>query len=359
MIIDAHIHVFPDQSSGALGRSAAAQRAMMQSCVGDFWGRMVSSHQDRQFIPAASEDVQFEVGDFGRWQWKKNGKTCWLQRGSAMMTRMRHSPEQAIAAMDCAGVDYGIVQSDIEYVAASFGRTQYFRECIERWGNRLIGTVALDYNLSHDDAFLARERESMAVAIEHGFRGVYISGVGLPEPIDHPRCDPLWRDIERAGLPVYIQTGFCSKNRYLDQLHGLRNVIEHYVELNVIESHFGGNVVYPGHPGYTDIVADLHPLLETGRFFLELGYVLGFENFNLWGKDSIYPFPKHNDIVKAIYEDFGAQVLVWGSDVPWCYRVCTYQQIVDLIQHHTPFMNEEDRAAVLGGNLARLFQLRV
>ena len=357
MIIDAHVHVFPDQGSGALGRSAAAQHALMQSTVGDFWGRMVTSHHDRQFIPLPEEDVQFEVADFGRWRWKKNGQTCWLQRGAAMMTRMQHSPEQAIAAMDAAGVDYGIVQTDVEYVASRFGREYYFRECISDWGERLIGTVALDYNLSHDDTFLACERDAIAVALEHGFRGVYISGTGLPEPIDHPRCETLWREIERAQLPVYIQTGFCEKGRYLDQLRGLKNVIERHGELNVIESHFGGNVVHPGHPDHTDILQDLHPLLDTGRFFLELGYVLGFENFSLWGKDSIYPFPRHCEIAKAIFERYGAKVLVWGSDVPWCYRICTYQQMVDLIRHHTPYMSTEERAAVLGGNLARLFGL--
>ena len=357
MIVDAHIHVFPDQGGDGLGRSAAAQLAIMQSTVGDFWGRMVTSHAERQFIPHSGENVQFEVAEFGRWKWKKNGQDCWLQRGSPVMSQMLHSPEQAIAAMDAAGVDFGIVQTDIEYIAAEFGREHYFRDCVNRWGHRLIGTVALDYNLSNDDTFLAREREAINEAVQHGFRGVYISGVGLPQPLDHPRCDSLWRQIADAGLPVYIQTGFCARERYLAELRGLENVLNTHPDLQVIESHFGGNLVYPDHPDHSDILQDLHPLLETGRFYLELGYVLGFESYALWGEKSIYPFSGHTEIAKAVYERYGAKVLVWGSDIPWCYRLCTYQQTVDLVRRHTPYMSQEDRDLVLGGNLAGLFGL--
>lgn len=355
MIIDAHVHVFPDQGGAGLGRSSAAQHATMQSTIGDFWGRMVTSHDNRRFIPDPGEDVQFAVADFGRWTWRKHGEDCWLQRGSPVMTRMQHTPAQAIAAMDAAGVDFGIIQTDIEYVAADFGREQYFRDCVTDWGDRLIVTVPLDYNLSHDDVFLARERDAMCQALAHGFRGVYVSGQGLPEPLDDPRCDLLWREIADTGAPVYIQTGFCPRERYLDQLRGLLRVLQSHPGLEVIESHFGGNLVYPDHLDYTDVLADLDPLLGTGRFYLELGYVLGFENFNLWGDNAIYPFPGHTNIAKTVYERFGAGVLVWGSDVPWCYRVCTYQQTVDLVRHQTPYMSRADRETVLGGNLARLF----
>ena len=357
MIIDAHVHIFPDQGGCELGRTKQAQHALMQATIADFWGRMVTSHDDPRFIPEPNEEVQFQIANYGRWTWRKHDQDCWLQRGSPVMTRMIHTPEQAIAAMDAAGVDYGIVQTDIEYVAASFGREQYFRQCVAEWGERLIATVSLDYNLSHDPHFLSRECTAIAQAAEHGFRGVYLSGVGLPEPLDDPRCDGLWRAIVKSGMPAYVQTGFCTRDRYHEQLRGLHNVLMSFPELRVIESHFGGNLVHPGHAGYTDILQDLQPLLRTGRFYLELGYVLGFENYSLWAEKSLYPFARHSEIAQTVYDQFGAGVLVWGSDVPWCYRICTYQQTVDLIRYHTPYMSEKDRAGVLGMNLANLFGL--
>ena len=357
MIIDAHVHVFPDQGGPDLGRSRAEQHAMSQACVGDYWGRMVTSHAARRYVPDPDEDVGFEIGAYGRWTWRKHGEDCWLQRGTPMMTQMQHTPEQAIAAMDAAGVDVGIIQTDVEYLSSEYGRERYFADCIDRFGDRLIGTVALDYNLGHDEGFLARERDALVQAAARGFKAVYLSGLGLPEPLEDPRCDALWSEIVRLGLPAYVQTGFCDRNRYLGQLSGLLTVMRRYPDLRVIESHFGGNLVHPDHPNHTDLTEDLRPLLETGRFYLELGYVLGFENFGAWGTDSLYPYARHTEIARALYERHGAAGLVWGSDVPWCYRTCTYQQAVDLVRRHTDYMTKADRSAVLGGNLATLFGL--
>ena len=357
MIVDAHVHVFPDQAGAALGRSRAQQHSMMQACVGDFWGRMISSHTDRALIPEPSEEVQFEIGDYGRWTWSKAGESCWLQRGTPLMKYMEHSPEQLIATMDAAGVDYGVIQTDIEYISAAEGRDSYFRDCVRNHGDRLIATVALDYNLAHDDQFLHKELETLSACSDYGFRGVYLSGIGLPEPLDGPRCDSLWREIVRLDVPAYIQTGFCEAERYAEQLRGLLQVMERFPALRVIESHLGGNLLHPSLPGHTDVLADLGPLLDTGQFYLELGYVLGFEHVGLWGDDAIYPFAAHNDIARRAYDKYGAEVLVWGSDVPWCYRVCTYTQAIDLVRKHTPYMTDADRNAVLGGNMAALLGL--
>ena len=307
MIIDAHVHIYPDQGGASLGRSVAEQHAMMQATVKDFWGRMVTSHTDKRFIPEADEDVAFSIGDFGRWTWRKHGEACWLQRGTPSMTRMEHSPEQLIATMDAAGVDYGVIQADIEYVASAHGRESYYRDIVERWSGRLLATVALDYNLKHDERFLHKELAALRTCAERGFRGVYLSGVGLPEPLDDPRCDSLWREIVRLGLPAYVQTGFCEADRYHDQLRGLHDVLQRYPGLRVIDSHLGGNLVHPTMPGYTDVLDDLRPLLDTGQFYLELGYVLGFENDALWGDDAVYPFAKHDEIMRTAFERHGAK----------------------------------------------------
>jgi predicted TIM-barrel fold metal-dependent hydrolase len=357
MIIDAHVHVYPDQGGDELGRSTEDQHSMMQAIVADFWGRMVTSHTDERFIPEPDEDVQFSIDRYGRWTWNKHGEQCWLQRGTPSMTHMEHSPEQLITTMDAAGVEYGVIQTDIEYITAEHGRDHYFRDCVKRWGHRLLATVALDYNLGYDDGHLDQELAALNDCADSGFRGVYLSGVGLPEPLDDPRCDSLWREIVRLKLPAYVQTGFCDVSRYRDQLRGLRTVLERHPELQVIDAHLGGNLVHPDLPGHTNIIADLSSLLESGQFFLELGYVLGFENEKRWGDDAIYPFPKHNEIAKAVYDRYGASVLVWGSDVPWCYRVCTYAQAVDLVRKNTPYMTPRDRDAVLGGNMRTLFGL--
>ena len=85
-----------------------------------------------------------------------------------------------------------------------------------------------------------------------------------------------------------------------------------------------------------------------GNFHLEFGYVLAWENEAVWGKDSEYPCPRHRDMIRRIYERFGAKVMLWGADMPWAQRACTYKQCIDTIRHHTEFMTDKDRHLVLG-----------
>ena len=220
--------------------------------------------------------------------------------------------------------------------------------------DRFIGTAAVDYRLSHSDDFLQGQIANLTHAVEdYGFRALFLGGEAIPDPLDDPRCDPLWQETVRLGVPAYVNTGFCSKAKYLEQLRGLKSVLDRFPDLNVIDSHVGGNLLHPSSPEYVETPTELFPLLETGQFYLEVGYVLAYEDYQIWGPDSLYPYPQHSKIIQEVYKRFGP-MMVWGSDLPWCYRTCTYQQNVDLVRLHTPYMTDKDRELVLGGNLSRL-----
>ncbi|MBI4336606.1 MAG: amidohydrolase [Chloroflexi bacterium] len=356
MIIDNHVHVFPDQASPATHADPQAYLRQLQRSVGEFWGRMVTSHTDRKYIPGPDEDVGFRVGKYGRYQWRKHGEECWLQRGPVVMANLEHTPEQMLAHMDSVGVDVGIIQA--EYIETNRGRESYFADCVRRWPRRFIGTVALEYDLTRDDQHLKGEVRKLTRAVEeHGFRALFLGHRAARQPLDDPRRDPLWREVLRLGIPAYINTGFNSRADYLAQLQCLENVLRRYPELTVVDSHVGGNLRHPRDPEHVDTPREFFPLLKTGRFYLEMGYVLAYENFAVWGTDSDYPYRRHQQVMQTVYEHFGAGVLVWGSDMPWTQRSCTYRQDLDLVRLHTPFMTDADRGLVLGGNLARLFKL--
>ena len=95
MIIDNHVHVFPDQAGPAGYKDEAAYRAELQKIVRPSWGRMYSSHEDPKYIAEAGEDVGFRVGRFNRFQWKKHGEDVWLQRGAVSMEKMEYTPRPA------------------------------------------------------------------------------------------------------------------------------------------------------------------------------------------------------------------------------------------------------------------------
>jgi predicted TIM-barrel fold metal-dependent hydrolase len=70
-----------------------------------------------------------------------------------------------------------------------------------------------------------------------------------------------------------------------------------------------------------------------------------------------YPFPAAQERVREVYEVFGADRLMWGSNYPLTTRVCTYAEAVDLIRSECDFFTPEDRAKVLGGTASRVFRL--
>ena len=353
MIIDNHVHVFPDQTGPAGYPDADTYSRINQRAVRMFHGRFVMSHADPGFMPEPDEDVGFRIGNNGRWEWRKNGEDCWVQRGPAAMAGNEHTPEQMLAHMDLVGVDMGVIQAG--YMEPSYGRDIYYADCIRRWPDRFLGTADIDYDLSRDDEYLQGETRKLTHAVEElGFRGLYTS-VPKGQPVDDSRCDPLWKEVVRLGIPVFLTTGFVPKDEYLGEIRRIGNVCRKYPEMNVADNHMGGNVLHPDDPNHVDSPREFFPLFELGNFHLEVGYVLAYENPEIWSRDSEYPYPRHEQLIKTIYESYGAGVMVWGADMPWTQRTCTYRQCLDLIKLHTEFMTDADRDLVLGGNLARMY----
>ena len=46
---------------------------------------------------------------------------------------------------------------------------------------------------------------------------------------------------------------------------------------------------------------------------------------------------------------------MWGSDMPFLYRTCTYLQSLDIVRLHFTFMSAEDKKKVLGETAQKLF----
>ena len=172
MIIDNHAHVFPDQAGAAGYKDAATYTRELQKTVRQSWGRMDTSHADAKYVPAPGEEVGFHVGKYARYQWKKHGEDCWLQRGPVALETLEHSPEQMIAHMDFVGVDKAIVLAG--YMEHNWGRNVYYADAIKRHPARLIGTVAIEYDLTRDDEYLHGEIRKLTQAVEeNGFKALH------------------------------------------------------------------------------------------------------------------------------------------------------------------------------------------
>ncbi len=347
MIIDVHTHAFPHQGS------ACGNEGNQQSLITQLWGRMVSSTFDEKYKPLPDEDVNLKVGKYGRYYWTKHGKECWIQRYSTMMVEMEWAPEQMIAFMDAEGVDRAVLQAG--YMEANYCR-KYFADCVKRWPNRFIGTVTIDYDIEKSEEYRQGELKKLRDSVHNNMHGV-LQGNPVEQKVDDERFEPFWAEMANLKIPHFFSTGFVPKERYLESIEQIARVLKKFPDVNGIIGHLGGNVKQPSDPDYTDTPSELLNLLKLPNVYFEVGYVLAYENWAVWKQNYEYPYPLHTKLIKRIYDEVGAERLLFGSDMPNTYRTCTYKQCLDLVRLHFNFLNEEEKSLVLGGNAAKLFRV--
>jgi len=201
----------------------------------------------------------------------------------------------------------------------------------------------------------AGEAEKIRQSVEElGMRGVF-QGFLRDQPCDDPKYDLYWKTIASQRIPHIFWTGFQPRKDYLEFLGRIERVMKKFPELTAVVGHLGGNVRPRQDPNFTDTPDELRSLLRLPNFYFEVGYVLAYENWEFWKENYEYPYPLHTRLIKSIYDEVGADRLLWGSDMPFLYRTCTYLQALDLVRLHLPFLSQEDKNKILGENAQKLF----
>jgi len=278
-----------------------------------------------------------------------------MQRFPLSLEEVEWSPERMIAHMDAIGVDVGVLQAG--YMELNYCRS-YFDEAVKAYPDRFISTVAVDFDVRQSETQRQASIDKLRRAYhEQNARGVY-QGYVKGQPLDDPRFDAYWQVYCDLSLPHITQTGFEALPQYLDHLARLERVALKFPEMKIILGHLGGNIRHPSSPSFTDTPAELFPLLRLPNVFFEVGYVLAYENREIWGDDYEYPYPRHEEVIRRVYEEVGADKLIWGSDMPFVERTCTYRQCLDLVRVHCKFMSADEKDKVLGRNAARLFGVK-
>ena len=70
-----------------------------------------------------------------------------------------------------------------------------------------------------------------------------------------------------------------------------------------------------------------------------------------------YPFARGQRLMQTVYERFGADRLMWGSNFPPVLTACTYEEALRFMSEACDFLTPEDRARILGGTARRILGL--
>ena len=107
-----------------------------------------------------------------------------------------------------------------------------------------------------------------------------------------------------------------------------------------------------------------HPDVSVGRGAAEFKKLLTLSKFPhisvkvtgyYYHSNESWPYTDCHDLFKAIYESFGPERLIWGSDFPHVILNSSYASVLALQERYYTYLNETELAAIMGGNAHSLY----
>jgi predicted TIM-barrel fold metal-dependent hydrolase len=260
--------------------------------------------------------------------WKNDSKFPWpaeLQSPPATDAL----PETLLGLMQAHGVERTVIVHVIYY----------------RWDCRYAAAVVRE----HPGKFagvcrIDPQSPTAAKELEHwkheGFHGVRLSpGLGASGDWinDVDQMDRIWNRTAELGVPMCV---LCPIERIPD----VERVIErHQDRLDVCIDHMADCPI--------DQPAELKKLLALARYprvYVKLSH--------LWLlTHQEYPYRDTHDQVRKLYDAFGPQRLMWGTDWPAVEDYCGYAKALALYRDEIKCFNDDDRRWILGQTALKLW----
>ena len=242
--------------------------------------------------------------------------------------------ELLLETMESAGVHRAVIVQPIHYLYDN----RYVADCLRRFPDRFaaIGLV----NRQAPDA----PEQLRRLVEEDGFGGLRIHTSRPDDPAEWAAADqyPIWEQAE-ALEACFIVHGPAAL------LPALEPIISRFPNVNVVLDHIGGAPTDENPP---------YPLL---RHVLNLArYPNVHMKFTPQGHKSALPFP-HEDTFptfKRIYDAFGPQRLMWGTNFPGILKSTGYRPALELFQNHIDFLTEDDKEWLFSKTARKIWKIK-
>ena len=184
----------------------------------------------------------------------------------------------------------------------------------------------------------------------------YMSG---PEAWDDGPYRPFWQAATRLGVPVFFTLGTGpddfsqttteqQKKGYLGELRILMRWMERYPDVVCSLTHGFPWRVFVDGDGIT-LPEGIWDPFRNPKCHLEVSFPVRI------GDLFEYPYREVWPTLEAMLRRVGAAQLLWGTDMPFQNRFCTYRQSRSWIE--CAFIGRDDLARMMGGTAARIVGL--
>jgi predicted TIM-barrel fold metal-dependent hydrolase len=259
--------------------------------------------------------------------WKNDPKYPWAKE----TTRPPDEdalPETLLAQMKANGVDKTVLVQVIYYRWDN----RYTRDVMRQYPDKFMGVCRVNPESPASPDDLSR------LVKEDGFHGVRLSPGAGPEG-DWIRGDlmhPLWRRTAELRVPMLILAP-------ITRMPDIAQLCDKHPNMDVCIDHMA------------DCPADrpdqLPMLLDLARFprvFVKISHT-----WNVSKQD--YPYRDTHDQVKRIYDAFGRERLMWGTDWPMVEKKCGYAKALAVVRDEMRFFTAEDKEWILGKTVLKLW----
>jgi len=374
MIVDSHVYCFQPSDHPAGHANASEHLRWVQAVYASHhqpaW--RIRDRAPASSLPLAPEgwsgfqrlpDVNFRADhQRGRLVWTIDGEDYTKQFFPPNLKNVEFTPHSLIAEMDYAGVDVALLHTD-----PTLGKdAAYLMQCVRQYPDRLRSMVPVDEwrIIGNTDAVI----EELTTAVtEYGLHAIKFippsAYINCCEPWDDGPYRPFWKAATALGIPIFFTMGAGAaemdphssrKDRrrgYLDELRIFMRWMERYPDTVCSITHgfpwrlfLDGNQITLPDPIWNPFQnPKCH--LEVS-FPIRLGDLFDFPYREVW--------PTFQEMVDRI----GADRLLWGTDMPFQNRFCTYRQSRVWIEKYCTFLNEEQLAMIMGRTAARILGLQ-
>jgi predicted TIM-barrel fold metal-dependent hydrolase len=264
------------------------------------------------------------------------------------MQNIEAPPDFMLAQMTYVGVDHAVLQAGGAYGAM----TSYNAYAQEQYPKKFTGLIHVDEAMGGTPEGLAE----LERGVKLGLKGIYynvdgFSRHGFPWAIDDPKLQPMWALIEERRLvlcvelsagPTYDAAGYAAALLALGRVLGRHRSIRTHLAMGIPVQFFGRGERW-------DIPPELEAVYKRDDFYIEIMFPI------TWGGRWDYPYREAQPLIRDLRSRFGADRLLWGSDMPNVERFCTYQQSLDYLVRYCDFLTETETEKILGLNCARLY----
>ncbi len=363
MIYDGHAYCFPAPNEIGGFDDQAEFRRHLQLFMAQARQQPVWRRDDRAPADAAGlydpdrpwrfeglRDADFRTGEHGLAEWTVDGEDYVKQALPPWTEDFSFTAEYLVAEMDYAGIDRALLHRT-PYMGLDDG---YIAACCRRYPGRIQGLVQVPEWWIPDRTGEAIEKLERAIRV-HGLSGLQFAPFHRPlydlsPEWTGPDFDPFWVAVAELDIPVFFTLGAVgSPSGYIEELRSLRTWMDRFPDVDVIVTHgFPWRMFADGDRfDVPDEIYEAAPA-DHPRFHVQILFAVFMQS--RWD----YPMPQMRPVLEKMVERFGADRILWGTDIPIVLLHWTYRQSLDYVRRYCPFLNEDEMAAILGGNMARI-----